>query len=360
MTEAVVTLEPDAADRLILDEAASLLSGATVLVVESLPLAEAARTAGAAGVRTWFDSASDVETARALGFESGGTAADVDVVLVRLPKSLRALDATVRAIASTASGTVVVFAGGRLKYMTPRMNDLLLSGFERLDVSLARQKSRVLIARFPRPVSTVEPELTRVDELDLLVASVGGVFAGDSLDLGTRALLDAFGRLPEYATAIDLGCGTGILAAELKRRRPGATVIASDVSADAVVSARGTMSANGLDVAVVHEAALASQPGASADLIVLNPPFHDGGAISTALAGPLFDAAARVLRPGGQLWTVFNSSLGYRRELGERVGSTRQVARTSKFTVTASTRDGATAQHFTIQQNTNSTSGQGR
>ena len=47
---------------------------------------------------------------------------------------------------------------------------------------------------------------------------------------------------------------------------------------------------------------------------------------------------ARVLRPGGELWTVWNSHLGYRPQLERIVGPTRQIARGTKFTVTASTR----------------------
>jgi 16S rRNA (guanine1207-N2)-methyltransferase len=331
-------VEADAADRLILDEASDVIAGANVLAVESLALAIGARDAGSARVQVSFDSVGDGARASAFGFDTGEMASNIDVVLLRMPKSLGALDAIARGIAAAASPNVVVFAGARLKYMTPRMNEVLFASFERLDVSLARQKSRVLIARAPRPVAPPTPKRTRIDQLDLVIGSLGSVFAGDALDLGTRALLDQFDGLPAFDTAIDFGCGTGILAAGLKRRRPDAVVIASDVSADAVASAQETMLANGLDVGVIREAALSGQPDASADLIVLNPPFHDGGPISTNLAAPLFAAAARVLKPGAELWTVFNSSLGYRAELDRAIGPTRQIGRTAKFTVLASER----------------------
>ena len=66
--------------------------------------------------------------------------------------------------------------------------------------------------------------------------------------------------------------------------------------------------------------------------------FHVGAAVYEGVAARLFADAARVLRPGGELWTVWNSALLYRPTLERVVGPTRQVARNSKFTVMASVR----------------------
>jgi 16S rRNA (guanine1207-N2)-methyltransferase len=331
MTPGGHTPAADAADRLILDEAAGAIPGARVVAIGSAELATGARDLGAADVRSFADSKPGSE----LGAELlvGAT-----VVLVRLPKSLDALDRIARQVALHADPTVVVFAGGRLKYMTRGMNDVLARSFGQLDVSLARQKSRVLISRTPLEVELQAPRRTWQPDLELWVGAVGGVFAGSSLDIGTRAMLAAWGKLPDYAVAVDLGCGSGILAAELKRRSPGARVIASDVSADAVESARETMLANELDVEVVRDTALSLQPSDSLDLVVLNPPFHDEGAVTTDIAIALFADAARALKPGGQLWAVWNSHLAYRPELTRLVGPTIEVSRTPKFTITASTK----------------------
>jgi 16S rRNA (guanine1207-N2)-methyltransferase len=96
------------------------------------------------------------------------------------------------------------------------------------------------------------------------------------------------------------------------------------------------MLSNALDVRVTRDDALAGEPDASADLILLNPPFHTGATVHKGLAEKLFRASARVLRPGGELWTVWNSHLAYRPQLERLVGETRQIARGPKFTVTAS------------------------
>ena len=74
------------------------------------------------------------------------------------------------------------------------------------------------------------------------------------------------------------------------------------------------------------------------DLILLNPPFHLGAGVHAGAGLKLFEAAGRVLAPGGELWTVYNSHLQYRPALERLVGPTREVGRNPKFTVTASTR----------------------
>ena len=329
--EAGIGTALDAADRLILDESASALVGAAVVVVGSSALAQAARELGAATVRVTDDADATTEPLLPQLFEQAG------VVLLRLPKSLAELDRIAGIIAAGSPIDVAVFAGGRLKYMTTGMNEVLGRSFARLDVSHARQKSRVLIAR--DPLGSVPAAATRRydAELELWVGAVGGVFAGSSVDIGTRTLVAAFDRLPDYEAAIDFGCGTGILAALLKRKQPEARVIASDSSAAAVESARDTADANHLEIEVVRDDLLAGQADSSADLIVLNPPFHDGGALSTDTALAMFADAARVLKPGGQLWTVFNTHLGYAPALRRTVGETTRITRNAKFTVTAST-----------------------
>ena len=46
----------------------------------------------------------------------------------------------------------------------------------------------------------------------------------------------------------------------------------------------------------------------------------------------------RVLRPGGELWCVFNSHLPWRRELSARLGHTELVAQDPRYTVTRTVR----------------------
>ena len=347
----------DAADRLLADLAGEAVLAPGLVVIGdgygALTLAAAAH--GARGIRVH-----QVALTGARALDANAAALDLTgayehraldaglvrgarTVLLRLPRSLDGLDEIAGLIAEHAHPEVVVLAGGMLKHMTVAMNEVLGGFFHTVEASLARQKARVLTVREPHPASTTPgprwPRRSRDPESGLWICAHGAAFAGTSVDIGTRFLLRVLDdAVPDAHTAVDLGCGTGVLAAALAVARPGLRVVATDQSAAAVASATATAAANGVAdrVTVVRDDGLASQPDVSAELIVLNPPFHIGSAVHTGAALRLFADAGRVLAPGGELWTVWNSHLGYRAALERSVGPTRQIARNAKFTVTAS------------------------
>lgn len=346
----------DAADRLLLDESAAsriAVRADDVVVIGdeygALTLGTAASSPGI--VRVHQDALTGEQALAANAERLGGTGryrpmeligelvAGARVVLLRLPRSLDALEDAAALVAAHAAPDVVVYAGGRIKHMSTAMNDVLRRFFQTVDVTHARQKSRILIAR--GPIDGHEPAPRRAVHDGLTVCAYGGAFAGTGIDIGTRFLL---AQLPEHAPGggplVDLACGTGVVAAFLALRHPDRAVYASDRSAAAVASARATAAANGVAdrIRVVRDDRLSALADASVSFIALNPPFHSGGAVTTDLAAPLFADAARTLRSGGELWTVWNSALRYRAALERLVGPTRQVARNAKFTVTVSTR----------------------
>lgn len=292
------------------------------------------------------------------------------LVLLQLPKSLAELEEITDAVARWATPDAVLVAGGRVKHMTLSQNEVLGRSFAHVQPQRAERKSRLIVASEPLPVPVDQPFPVVAQHHGLTLVAHGGAFAGARLDIGTRALLEALSlsgeQLLKKAAAegqsapapaeadhsggaasgsamhrvLDLGCGAGALAVSYALAHPEARVIATDRSAAAVASARATAAANGVAdrVTVTHDDAASEVADASVDVVLLNPPFHLGTSIHTGAATRLFEAAARVLRPGGELFTVFNSSLGYRSELARLIGVTEQLHRTSKFTVTRSIR----------------------
>jgi 16S rRNA (guanine1207-N2)-methyltransferase len=360
----------DSADKLLISEAAellhhdpSLISSTWVIVGDThgaLTLAAMSQL-GVRDIRVHQDALSGEKAlqnnAAELGTELPEGAAfsqheldselfdNAEVVLLRLPKSLEQLDHWAALIAAHAPQNVQALGGGRIKYMTKSMNDVLGTYFDTVEASLATQKSRVLRARGPhkdtaRAALAALPHSQHHIDLDVTVCAYGGVFAGTSIDIGTYDLLAVLDRVSgkQQQRIIDFGCGSGVLAAQIARLRPTATVIATDQSWAAVNSARATIAANELSdrVSVTRDEGLSSQEDSSADLILFNPPFHSGAAVHAGTSLRLFAEAGRVLKPGGELWVVANRHLSYKPALRKLVGETREVRRTPKFTVTKS------------------------
>lgn len=371
----------DATDRLLVDRAVALaaergIDGAQIAVIgdEYGAITLALTDAGFRGIRVHQDLATGrralARNAEELGIEGfasheldGGLLADARLVLLQLPKALAELEEIADAVARWAAPDAVLVAGGRVKHMTLAQNEVIGRSFGIVQPQRAERKSRLIVASAPREAPERPPFPVTAMHDGLTIVAHGGAFAGPRVDIGTRVLLEALGlgggagssstraangvarREPGVAhggsrTVLDLGCGTGALAVSYARAHPDARVIATDRSAAAVASARATVEANGVAdrVEVTHDDAASEIADASVDVVLLNPPFHLDTSVHTGAATRLFEASARVLRPGGELFTVFNSSLGYRAELGRLVGPTEQLHRTPKFTVTRSIR----------------------
>jgi len=350
----------DATDLLLVERALSLdVPGSETVVVgdEYGAITLALMAAGRHGIRVHQDLATGrralQRNAEELGL-AGCTAHELEpallsgarLVLLQLPKALAELEEIADAVARWAAPDVVLVAGGRVKHMTLAQNDVLGRSFAHVQPQRAERKSRLIVSSGPLPVPADPPFPVTARHDGLTLVAHGGAFAGARLDIGTRALLEVLGTEPTSSAAdvLDLGCGTGALAVSYALAHPEARVIATDRSAAAAASARATAVANGVAdrVTVTQDDAASEVPDASIDLVLLNPPFHLGASIHTGAATRLFEAAARVLRPGGELFTVYNSSLGYRAELTRLIGPTAQLQRTPKFTVTRSIRSSET------------------
>lgn len=345
----------DATDLLLVERALALdVPGSETVVIgdEYGAITLALTAAGRSGVRVHQDLATGrralARNAEELGI--GGFApheldadllAGARLVLLQLPKALAELEEIADAVARWAAPEVVLVAGGRVKHMSLGQNDVLGRSFAHVQAQRAERKSRLLIATEPLPVPESPPFPVSARHGDLVLVAHGGAFAGARLDIGTRTLLEVLDLDGNAGRRVlDLGCGTGALAVSWALASPRDRVVATDRSAAAVASARATASANGVAdrVEVTHDDAGSALAPGSFDTVLLNPPFHLGASVHTGAATRLFEAAARLLRPDGELFTVYNSSLGYRAELTRLIGPTEQLRRTPKFTVTRSVR----------------------
>jgi len=267
-----------------------------------------------------------------------------DTVVVKIPKSLAALEDQLHRLRPFLRPGTRILGGA----MARDIHTSTLELFERIvgptRTSLARKKARLIYCDLdpaldpgPTPYPTSFPlEGTRYE-----IVNHAGVFSCQGLDIGTRLLLDRIPRSPEAARIIDLGCGNGVVGLVAADRNPEAEVVFTDASYRAVESARATFrGAFGESRPARFEVAdcLEGQPKQSADLILVNPPFHQVRAIGDAVAWQMFLEARGVLRAEGRLIVVGNRHLAYHTKLKRLFGNCSVLASNRKFVVLASVR----------------------
>lgn len=197
----------------------------------------------------------------------------------------------------------------------------------------------------PYPVRYPLPEIAgrAWPQIDLI--NHANVFSRDKLDIGTRFFLEQLPTPADHDTPvtdiIDLGCGNGVLGTLMALSFPDSRIRFLDESFMALASAQATFSAAHGDAErpdseqaeFLAGDGLKGQAANSADLILCNPPFHQDHVVGTHTAETMFEEAARVLRPGGQLWVVGNRHLGYHKVIGRHFLELGTVASNAKFVV---------------------------
>ncbi len=156
--------------------------------------------------------------------------------------------------------------------------------------------------------------------------------------------------VPAGGTLVDLCCGSGAIAAVVAHARPDVTVTAADIDPVAIAFAARNLAPFGAAAIVSDmDSALDSRLGASVDIVTACAPYvptreialmpHeardfepiaalDGGADGTDVQARVFEAATRLLRPGGVAIVetsdhLLDASIAAARRLGMTASSER-------------------------------------
>lgn len=324
---------------------------------ESVTWLRAALAGDAAGLRALTF---DVRQAAFAALHGSPAASDhagaFDLVLLHLPKGKArqrwALDLAARALGP--EGEVRVAGGKREGIRSIR--DAVAERFTTVLEITSGGHAQCIVARGPRVLDTGSAGLDRyasdavlpVPGEPLTCVWYPGVYGEGKLDEGSALLLGvlaervAAGGLEGVQRVLDVGCGSGVLGAFLARAAQaqglfgrGLHVDLVDVDALALEAARATLRRAGLDVpeVSVFGSDVYSRVTERYDLIVSNPPFHEGVRTAYDAADRLIREAPTHLRPGGRLVLVANAFLPYRDALDETFGSHALLAETGRFRV---------------------------
>ncbi|MBM7050442.1 methyltransferase [Rothia sp. ZJ1223] len=263
----------------------------------------------------------------------------------KLPKSHGALADMAQAFSQylLASGGAVPSArlvlGGNTKHMSITFNETLGRVFAQVRGLRGKGKNRCLEASEPLPCAESSQG---VKQQSISLRGFGGVFSGAKADCGGQLLAqvacDVLDAWRGSASVLDFGCGNGSVTVQLLEHSSQLqSVTATDIDSDAVRSAIANVGGDSR-VSVTWDDAAARLPDAAFDLVLLNPPFHDGTAVDMTLVRPLLAASHRLLVPGGTLLVVYNSHARYRGVIEDLFGASTQVMRDKTFTVVRATR----------------------
>ena len=135
-----------------------------------------------------------------------------------------------------------------------------------------------------------------------------GVFSWDRLDPGSALLMAHLPALSGHGA--DFGCGIGMLARGVLVSTAVKSLVLIDIDRRAVEAARRNIE----DSRATFRWSDLRHPDpalAKLDFVVMNPPFHDGGAEERSLGRAFIGRAAESLRRGGRLWLTANRHLAY-------------------------------------------------
>lgn len=283
-----------------------------------------------------FRAAGGNSERRAFGdFPNGKT---FDHVVMSLPKSKARLAMMIECLAATLGSGGSLWLAGENRSGIRSAKTALEAHFEQVRI-VDKARHCVLFeasgasssARFDP--SRFEHRWTlELGPHEIEIHSMPGVFAHGRLDDGTALLADQIQDLEPAEKILDMACGSGILGALLKLSQPGAELLLADSDALALSSAVKTMDANKIKAQVLASDGFSDIEGRF-DLVVSNPPFHQGFTTRTGHGMSMLNEVRNFLRPGGQLVVVVNRHLPYRKWLDQVFDGHAILAENTRFQV---------------------------
>ncbi len=172
-----------------------------------------------------------------------------------------------------------------------------------------------------------------IDKAGGLIASVPTLFADSKLDEGTRLLLETM-EVRVSDKALDIGCGAGFIGLHMARLASRGHVTMLDSSLAAVAASQQAIVESGLSNAqVLPSNSVQAVQTQRFDLVATNPPFHQGGLQTTAIAESFIRGASQVLEPQGRFYLVANRFLKYEPVLKASFKHVEEVSGNTRFKV---------------------------
>jgi len=262
-----------------------------------------------------------------------------DLVIINFPKSKDELAFTFAMIApNLLVGAKIILVGEKKGGVqsSPKLAQHFLLNCQKIDAA----RHCLVFAGIVNPQSLTEHfniddwfknYQINVDDVELTIASLPGVFSQKKLDIGTALLIS---NLPEtmHGKVLDFGCGAGVISCFIGKKFPTTQLSLLDVSALAITSAKRTLALNGLSGDIFASNCLSNIIG-KYQHIVSNPPFHQGTKTNYRASEDFLKGIKLHIAPRGNITIVANSFLQYLPIMQQHIGTTKSLINKQGFSI---------------------------
>lgn len=265
---------------------------------------------------------------------------ELDTVLLLLTKSKQQSKDLLSSLNEILKPNTQIYIAGSNSKGGKSANSLLTcndkTAVYKLDVA---RKCTLFTTYFRQPFAKIEhnPLLAiKFHELNFELLQNPAVFSYQKFDQGTKELLEAFYTIkddfPHVANILDLGCGCGIISCILAKLGF-KNIKAVDISANALNLSMQNIEKLKLNKEIHVQANSMLEDLDQFDLIITNPPFHDGMSFNKNATLNMLQMAKNHLTANGALLMVSNTFLNYQEVLHECFANIEILSQNGKFTV---------------------------
>lgn len=260
-----------------------------------------------------------------------------DLLLIFLPKAKKETQYLLAHLSEYLQSGAEIIIVGEKKCGIKSANALLKPYSDSINCVDSARHCSILYSQLSKPVvpfvqsQWIKTYPVKIDNTELQICSLPGVFSHGELDKGTELLLQ---NLPEKisGSVLDFGCGAGVIACYLQKKHADLNVDLVDINAYALASAKLSLLKNELE-GNVFPSNVFSDISKKYNILLSNPPFHSGKNTDYTAAESFINQSTQYIKKQGYLSIVANKFLKYEPLLEGAFTHLQMVKENNKFKV---------------------------